>query len=1276
MILSVSADFITRMGQLARYPRVKFTSELFLPSWSEEVAASELAYASGHGCAVMVDGVEAGEDVLFRARVSTDGVLYVAAIAEDDLEDPETWEALFVSSGITGLVRPDWIGNTAPDQGAMLEVVAGPTYFHVFAFLQVGELWEYQFDTSGTLHSSAKVANVDIDSSMQIAACKHNELFLLRITLVEESQSAWQLDVYGSDVWRYVNSGGWAKDSNPFLFCTHARGDLVHDDYRCDSSADIEAQWGYRPHGGLAAFNIDDDTALVVIGMRYFFRKAYYTHTQAVMGFIYHRDNGIWERSFDNDDADYDDENRLWLTVHCASSQIDDRLLLSFVRLTEPSDFEQTAGEENIPRHLETVAARISSDGRFITQFQHVGSAADYAHVRFVAINHGGIKTLWAIAAEAISKSEPAHWMCDVPARQRFDMALVTNNFSTSRTNAWSMDISTKMVNASLVEVSDLLKPGRMLRVWYGEWLSTELGIEYMQLGQAYIDSASPVFNMAQRSDSGTLVGRAELQLLDTRAEVIDDKFPLQELFCLPEESAGTQTYTAFMQDKEVNWSFPQQLIIKQGWWTMVKPKWPTLFFAGNYPDLESGDRLVCAMESTPFAFTGGGPVDLAPGIPGGPGDIADDRKNAKAGSMFNDVSWTILEPAVDGCISAVGRFGDNTGQANFSFRALTGCEVNTKIVRSNGLITHIEWFSDDCGSPPGDEWGDNQWNDTWQESCMFGLVCRAVHDDLDEKGNGKKYMFIWEAQSDWAKGSHLEDQWGRFGEAFDKADWGALNSGKNKLYLYISDFDETNENWKADGNWIHRAVAGGITATGLTPGLPAELRLQIYGGTIYCFYRPYGTGNYPKNVAWHHAITHNSAHFGAGKRGLVARGGSTIQWDVLYPGKNVIDRCDNVVHVWDVVDTDGVKDPTFREIITGYAWQGLTETQYRNLVAETAINHLADTFEAIAASFVENPVIDFKLTIALNGGEAGLFLRSIDGSMDNCVSIGLVVNSTYKDGDNVLECYVVKRRYSDGVEDLAGRDFAPSLHHLKPEVPYRCRISVRNNLYTIWCEGAYLGHFLDDTELGSRWGTFASGSAATFDFVELTELHMVPEHALLDPSQTMKDGIDKFIGQRAIKGVFKPTGEVLVSHFADHDDGPDLEASLKQGARNDTNKFASAVAVQGAETRATYQSPKLLVRGRHFQEFNFPDLMTSEDCYEEAKAICRRMAEDIIKLQLLALSDARLEPEDRVNVVISEEGTNGTFLIDGLKYDFELKQIGQESLNEMGLEVRQQYIL
>ena len=748
--------------------------------------------------------------MLFRARVTTAGVLQIALISGTELEAPEDFETLWTATSVTGLVRPDWANNTGSGHGAMIAVIfdSGNSTFCVFAFLASGSLMRYSFNTSGTLVDTDTVATVAIDESMQVASCDPAEVFFLKKTLVEAGQSAWQDDVYGSEIKRYTLSGGtWSIDANDFLFHTHARGDLLCDGPKGDSSSEVEAQWGYRPHGGLAAFDIDDDTALVVVGLQYYFHKAYYTHTMSISGFLYHRDNGIWERSFSNDDADYDSENRLWFSGHCAGSRVDDRLLLSFVRLVEPSDYEQLDAQENIPRTLEAVVSRISDDGRSIAQFQFVGSPDDYCGVQFAVTNHDGIKDLWALGYKAVSQSDPAFWMCDVPEEQKFDVSTATNNFRVTRSNNWQMSVSSKLIDAQAMTLTTLIAPNCLLRAYLGEYFEDEEVPEnsetiYVQVGQAIIDGSSPIFNLSARQHQGSLSGRAELNLLDTRAETIDDWFPLQEIFSLPETTAGTPEYKALIAGEQITWSFPTELIIKQGWWSMVKPRWPALFFTTDYPDLEDGSRLVCTMDSTPFAFTGGGPVDLPPGVPGGPGDIADPEKQARAGSMFNDVSWSILEPSVDGCISAVGRFGDNMGQANFEFEALNGCNVSAELSRSNGLITHIEWFSDNCGSPPGDNYGaGTKWNDTYQESCMFGLVARAVHDDLDDKGNGKKYMFIWEAQSDWENGSHLEDQWGRFGEAFDQADWGVYTPGQNQLYLYISDFDETNEDWKADGD-------------------------------------------------------------------------------------------------------------------------------------------------------------------------------------------------------------------------------------------------------------------------------------------------------------------------------------------------------------------------------------------------------------------------------------------------------------------------------------------
>jgi hypothetical protein len=216
------------------------------------------------------------------------------------------------------------------------------------------------------------------------------------------------------------------------------------------------------------------------------------------------------------------------------------------------------------------------------------------------------------------------------------------------------------------------------------------------------------------------------------------------------------------------------------------------------------------------------------------------------------------LEPRIDGAIQASVRFGDDRNIGNFSFNALTGCNVYTGIQRTNGLITSIKWYSDDCDSPQGGPCGDaNCWNQVAQESVMTGLICRATQGENSYDPSGKKYAFVWEANSNLNAGSHVEDQAGRFWDklVFDKPDYGSFSVGQNNFYLYLSDFDNTDENWLNSQKRTHRAVAH-ASATGLSPGLPADLKMQVLGGTIYCFYRPYPTGSNPKTL-WRHAITY-----------------------------------------------------------------------------------------------------------------------------------------------------------------------------------------------------------------------------------------------------------------------------------------------------------------------------------------------------------------------------------------------------------------------------------
>lgn len=1268
MSITLSAALDAEMDSLHRRPAAKLTAERFLPAWNERVAGSDtVKYAHGHAAIVVPD--EEGEDILCRARITPEGRLQTCVLSGATLANPATWDSLWIDSSITTGAPPAWQAEGAKGGSIAVTWLEQFNLFRVFFFATHGggRLLYVNVNQAGQAGTPGGIDYLAADEAMQLAAVGPEEVFVLRHEQVEPAQADWHKPVYGSTIRRYyIDNNQWVLDSNPFLFHTHAESHLAKDGPAYDASSEgQEAQWGFRPCGGMGACEIDDNTILVSIAQRYFYRKAYQTHTASVVGFLYHRDNGVWERAWDNDEADYDLENQLWLDGFVRGSQIDGRNVLTWVRLTEPADTEQLAASAHIPRLHETVYARVSDNGRDLGQFQYLGDPQHLSSATLVAINHAGTKKLYALGWQAVYESEPAAYLCDVPESQKLNLELTSSGYQVRRDNRWGMSVGCQLKRGRDRFDQPLLAEGNLVRAYHGA--TTEEGIELVQVGQGLIDQTAPTVNLAQRQHAGPLSARAEIPLLSTRAELVEEILPLETLSIRPDDPGNPAVPSGDTSSGASSDHLPAGVSLYKGKWALRKPAWPELFFPGEYSAL--AERLIFRQEAFPFAVTGGGPVDLPVGTQGGPGDIADHGRK-KEGTMFRDIIWTTLSPArIDGSIQACVRFGDDNNYGNFSFTAADENYVRAEIRRTNGLIREIGWF--DAGS--------TEWNTVYQEACMAGLICRSVLDPKDTSGVGKKYAFVWEANSNFIESSHLEDTAFPIGgysnhTVFDGPNYSGVSTGRfdseGRFYLVLTDFDEENENWQANERWLHKAVAEGA-ATGLLTGRPAEMKLQVYGGTAYCFYRPVPTTGQEKHY-WRHTITYNMGHFGAGRFGLVGRAHSGIQWDVLYPGRDHIDQTDNVVDFWDVEVADSEKDRTTEEIIRHFAHQGLVETEFRSLVDDETGQVLNAGQRHNYDVPIENPCFDFTVEIEATGGEAGVFVRAVDGADPDadCVYLGLVANVTYKGSDNVLGCYLVKRRYHAG--DQVDVDYSPSPLHLKPGLPYRVRVSVRNELYSVWVEGCHLGHFKDDTELGPYFGLYSSGAQATFTNVRLPELHEVPENAILDPNQAMMEAIKKVIGQRHIKGIWRPYGKLLVSRFSEHDDGPTFRDSLQQNSYQQSDRFYSVVEVQGAYTRATYASPLLLPRGRRYTRVDNPDLMTQEACYREAKLICQETAEQLEQATFVGLPDLRLEPEDAAQIIVAQQGLNGTYLVDDIALLFDLAE--RKSL--MQVSTRQQVIL
>ena len=107
MARTLSANLTTEMDSLERDAYGGLTAEPWLPAWTAQISGlsgGELEeYAHGHSVAVGAEANGAGEDIIFRARSGSyaspqDGKLYIAIIKDTDLDDPSTWDGLWVDT--------------------------------------------------------------------------------------------------------------------------------------------------------------------------------------------------------------------------------------------------------------------------------------------------------------------------------------------------------------------------------------------------------------------------------------------------------------------------------------------------------------------------------------------------------------------------------------------------------------------------------------------------------------------------------------------------------------------------------------------------------------------------------------------------------------------------------------------------------------------------------------------------------------------------------------------------------------------------------------------------------------------------------------------------------------------------------------------------------------------------------------------------------------------------------------------------------------------------
>ena len=1265
-MLQTSPTLTNEMNSLHRKPASQLTVEQYLPEWEPRITGLSPGkfeqYALGHAAVLIQNGNGAGNDIIFRVRVGSfadpqSSFMYVASIKGADLGNAAGWESLWVDSTISDAVYPAWISNSGANYGGALAAAVDTQSqtVRVFYFSVGGYIKFADFNYNGVLLTSGSIASHPVDASMQLASCRFDEVFVSSFQQVEPGYASWHKPIYGTRINRYYYSSGWQSDGS-FLFHTHAESILKNTQDYDAPNEEIVAQWGKRLNGGLAANQIGGNIVVVSFGVTFWRRWGYNTHSQGLMSFLYYRDSGLWQRGLESGVADYAKSMRVSYDTFAKNSIVDDANFIVWSRNDEPLDIEQADGNERIPRLREVVYAKIDPTGKYITQFQSLGPQDDLTGASIVAARHGTSKYLFAIGWRGVYESIPASFVCTVPDSYKAYLDVSSNAVNVTVDNAYGMTINFDLIHCAVLFNGSVVKSGNLLRAYYG------IEGELVQVAQAYLDMSNPVIKLRPAQHTAKPIARADKPLMDTRAESINDILP--------------QSTRDVPPDKPIKY-----VSRHAGYWSLEQVKWPALFFPGEFPNMV--DKLVYQCQSSMEAFTGGskpGGGEVAPGVYGNGGKIWETKLHKK-GSFYSDIVWLAHSPMIDGSIQTSTRMGDNIGQQNFAFNSTNGCPVSAAIVRQSGLIQRIDWSTHDCDSAP-----DGVWNRVAQESTMTGVICHAVEV-------GKKYAFVWEANSNFPQGSHLEDQAGRYWNSlvFDAPDFGAAGRppnlsgtvGRNKLYLVLSDYDEStpewtkpadrvnDPNWQNNQRWIHRYVAGGIDATGLTVGKPAELKMQVLGGTIHCFYRPYTE---PTKSLWRHAFSYQAGRFGAGKFGIVGRGHSGIQWDALWEGRNYINRCDNVVDFWDIRMSDNIMDQTMQDCLSAFTWQGLTTPMFRTLVDEESIFIPADTLSSAFDApplfatplAIENLTIDFELEVNTTGGEAGVWFRAtnhLDPQQD-CIYLGLRVGSTYKAGDNTLNCYAVKRVFSGGLEQTSHRDYSPSPLHLRPDTKLPCRITVRGNLFTIWVAGNQIGHFgyYNETEApppelakSYYFGLYTIGSSATYRKIKVPELYEIPTYSLLDVNQTMRDAITKLVGKRRIKGVYQPDGSLLFSYFSWHDTLPTFSDLLIQNEYKMTDRFYSVCHVEGAYTYAVYSSPALLGRGRRFIQAHNPDLMLAEHCYREARMIVQNMAEQMEQATFVGPLDIRIRPEDAVPIIVAQQDINNVFLVESISLQFDM---------------------
>jgi len=371
--------------------------------------------------------------------------------------------------------------------------------------------------------------------------------------------------------------------------------------------------------------------------------------------------------------------------------------------------------------------------------------------------------------------------------------------------------------------------------------------------------------------------------------------------------------------------------------------------------------------------------------------------------------------------------------------------------------------------------------------------------------------------------------------------------------------------------------------------------------------------------------------------------------------------KYDNVVDVYNVSLTDTVMDRTLEDVFRTYAHTAYTGTVFSRLVDETSVS-VPDGGNHIFGIQTHNPVIDFKVPF-IQGSEAGVIVRANSDPNIDSVRLGIVAGT-----GNPGTAYVVKRVYSGGVEQVGQRDYSPFVFSIKYNTPIPVRVTVRDTIYSVWIDGNYAGHFILDESLYQNIGLYAIGAYTIFTDVIIPELYEIPEFALLDTGISMESAIKKVVAQRRIKGVWTVDGNLWISYFSEHEDGPAYEDTLVASSPKENNNYLSRVTVEGAYTMATYISEAMAARGEHFLSVHLPDIMHREFCYKEAQAIVRKAAEEMYQIELSGLPDLRIDPEDKIAVHIARQNIDDDFYINDVSISHNTS--GRQSV--MNISVRQ----